>query len=301
MLKLSLCELDRFFAAVAEKETLYLPVDKDAGQAQYKKWEAGVKLSDALNTTRSAKDFFFPQTENLADFRVSGKTVEIIDDRKECEDFVVFGVRACDARSFDVLDRVFLADPVDTYYKNRRDHGTVITLACDRPAETCFCRTFGIDAANPGGDVSAWKVDDSAAHAKALYKCAVSDVRDTASVVDLLEAMELEKVSGEYKAEISSKDGKEVLALTLSEKISGKDKKVFDNNMKLCAQQMLALIPGVQVVEWTYSIESDSAEAEQATVSLDVDGAKEGLSHDIRSYGKSAKAVQKLLTEQAGS
>ena len=149
--------------------------------------------------------------------------------------------------------------------------------------------------------VSAWDVDDSAAHAKALYKCAVSDVGDTASVVDLLEAMELEKVSGEYKAEISSKDGKEVLALTLSEKISGKDKKVFDNNMKLCAQQMLALIPGVQAVEWTYSIESDSAEVEQATVSLDVDDAKEGLSHDIRSYGKSAKAVHKLLSEQAGS
>lgn len=149
--------------------------------------------------------------------------------------------------------------------------------------------------------VSAWDVDDSAAHAKALYKCAVSDVEDTASVVDLLETMELEKVSGEYKAEISSKDGKEFLALTLSEKISGKDKKVFDNNMKLCAQQMLALIPGVQAVEWTYAIESDSAEAEQATVSLDVDGAKEGLSHDIRSYGKSAKAVHKLLREQAGS
>lgn len=148
--------------------------------------------------------------------------------------------------------------------------------------------------------VSAWDVNDSAAHAKALYKCAVSDVTDTASVVDLLETMELEKVSGEYKAEISSKDGKEVLALTLSEKISGKDKKVFDNNMKLCAQQMLALIPGVQVVEWTYSIESDSAETEQATVSLDVDGAKKGLSDDIRSYGKSAKAVHKLLREQAG-
>lgn len=112
---------------------------------------------------------------------------------------------------------------------------------------------------NSSGETSvcAWDVDDSAAHAKALYKCAVSDVGDTASVVDLLETMGLEKVSGEYKAEISSKDGKEVLALTLSEKISGKDKKVFDNNMKLCAQQMLALIPGVQAVEWTYSIESD--------------------------------------------
>ena len=45
--------------------------------------------------------------------------------------------------------------------------------------------------------VSAWTVDDSAAHAKALYKCAVSDVGDTASVVDLLETMKLTSVSGE--------------------------------------------------------------------------------------------------------
>ena len=149
--------------------------------------------------------------------------------------------------------------------------------------------------------VSAWKVDDSAAHAKALYKCAVSDVGDTASVVDLLEAMKLESVSGPYTAEISSKDGQEVLTLTLSDEISKKDQKVFNNTMKLCAQQMLVLIPGVQAVEWMYPVKSDSAEAEQTTVSLDVDGAKEGLSHDIRSYGKSAKAVQKLLTEQTGS
>lgn len=149
--------------------------------------------------------------------------------------------------------------------------------------------------------VSAWKVDDSTAHAKALYKCAVSDVGDTASVVDLLEAMKLESVSGPYTAEISSKDGQEVLTLTLSDEISKKDQKVFNNNMKLCAQQMLVLIPGVQAVEWMYPVKSDSAEAEQTTVSLDVDGAKEGLSHDIRSYGKSAKAVQKLLTKQAGS
>lgn len=149
--------------------------------------------------------------------------------------------------------------------------------------------------------VSAWTVDDSAAHAKALYKCAVSDVGDTASVVDLLEAMKLTDVSGEYTAEISSKDGQEVLALTLSDEISKKDQKVFNNNMKLCAQQMLALIPGVQAVEWTYPVKSDGAEAEQTTVSLDVDGAKEGLSHDIRSYGKSAKTVQKLLQEQNGN
>ena len=48
----------------------------------------------------------FPQIESLAKFKVSGKQIEIIDDRAETESFVIFGVRACDCRSFDILDSV---------------------------------------------------------------------------------------------------------------------------------------------------------------------------------------------------
>ena len=131
-------------------------MDGKAGAA-YQTWSEGDTLSDALNTNRSAKDFFFPQNENLVDFKMSGKKIEIIDNRKESEDFILFGVRACDLRSFDILDRVFLVDPVDSYYKTRREHGTIVTMACSRPEETCFCPNFGIDAANPGGDVTTWK------------------------------------------------------------------------------------------------------------------------------------------------
>ncbi len=153
--------LDTLFAAIAENETLYIPVDATVGIAQFKKWEAGMQMSDKLKTSRSAKDFFFPQTEDLVSFKMSGKKIEVIDPRTETEDFVVFGVRACDARSFDILDRVFLSDPVDTYYKNRREHGTIVTLACSKPAETCFCTTFGIDPTEPAGDVSAWLEGDA--------------------------------------------------------------------------------------------------------------------------------------------
>jgi len=49
---------------------------------------------------------------------------------------------------------------VDTFYKERRDHATVITLACSNPEETCFCTAFQIDATNPGGDISAWKAGE---------------------------------------------------------------------------------------------------------------------------------------------
>ena len=117
MRKISLEKIDSLFSAIAENNVLYMPVDTKTG-AKYEKWEDGKKLSDSLNTVRSAKDFFFPQTENLMDFKVEGKKIEVIDTRSETEDFVVFGVRACDVKSFDVLDKVFLAEPQDSYYKN---------------------------------------------------------------------------------------------------------------------------------------------------------------------------------------
>lgn len=156
MLKISLEKLDDLFRAVSEKQTLYIPTDRADGMAEYKKYENGMKLTENLNTVRSAKDFFFPQTENLADFKMEGKTIEVIDVRKESEDFVIFGVRACDARSFTILDKVFLSEPVDSYYKNRRDHGTVVTMACTKPSETCFCGAFGIDPTAPEGDAACW-------------------------------------------------------------------------------------------------------------------------------------------------
>ena len=156
-----LSALDQLFSAMAEQSTLYIPADDAKGQAQFTPWTAGMALTKKLNTVRSAKDLFFPQVENLVDFKMSGKKIEVIENRDPTEPFVVFGVRACDCRSFDILDRVFLEEPADTYYQTRRENGTVITLACSRPAETCFCGVFGIDAADPQGDVTCWMTGEA--------------------------------------------------------------------------------------------------------------------------------------------
>ena len=161
MVKLPLSKLNDLFATINGKQDLYLPVDTEKGEAEYKKWQEGFSLSSALNTNRSAKDFFFPQTENIAEFKMEGKNIEVIDTREDTKDFVVFGVKACDAKSFDILDRVFLVEPVDTYYKNRREHGTIVTLSCNTMAPTCFCSLFDIDVANPAGDVSSWMDDET--------------------------------------------------------------------------------------------------------------------------------------------
>ncbi|MBQ2686974.1 MAG: 4Fe-4S dicluster domain-containing protein [Clostridia bacterium] len=155
MYKHRLDDINTLFAAISKERTLYIPKDREGG-AFFSKWSEGDKLSNKLKTVRSAKDFFFPQTETIAEFKVLGKNIEIIDRRCECEDFAIFGVRACDLKSFEILDRVFLSEPVDTYYKNRREHSVVMTLACERPEETCFCTAFGIDPSSPRGDIECY-------------------------------------------------------------------------------------------------------------------------------------------------
>ncbi|MDR1482058.1 MAG: 4Fe-4S dicluster domain-containing protein [Synergistaceae bacterium] len=154
MLKLSKDKIGELFQKIASDRTLYLPVDNN-GQVNFGRWtpDAAVRL-DQLKTVKSSKDFFFPQTENIVAFKRQGKDISIIEKRDANEPFVVFGVRGCDVRSLDILDRVFLCDPVDSFYKARRENGTIVSFACSEPEENCFCGVFGIDAADPLGDAT---------------------------------------------------------------------------------------------------------------------------------------------------
>ena len=209
MKKLPISKLNDFFSAVSKAgNKVYLPVDIGEGKgADYKLWSEGVELSKALNTNRSAKDFFFPQTENLFELKMDGKNIDVIDTRKEAEDFVVFGVRACDVRSFEVLDRVFLANPVDTYYKTRREHGVIISLACTKPAHTCFCHQMDVDATNAGGDIQTWMTDD------ALYLEALTEKgKAILAKIDFAEDADAKAVEAQ-KAE--TKKALEALPLTM--------------------------------------------------------------------------------------
>ena len=116
---------------------------------------------DTLKTVKSPKDAFFPQNENLYTVTKENKKLKIEPEALRDKPFVVFGMKACDVQAVTVLDNVFLAEPVDTYYSARREHGTIVALACHEPEESCFCKVFGIDCAEPAADVAAWFVEGS--------------------------------------------------------------------------------------------------------------------------------------------
>ena len=149
MLRIKKCELPKLYAAIAAKNDLFLPV-KSAGKTNFAQWTETAEADiDTLKTVRSPKDAFFPQSENLYTCgKVDGKLS--IESEERCSaPFVVFGIRGCDVRGIAVLDKVFLSDPVDSYYAARREHGILVSLACGSPETSCFCGAFGIDCAEP--------------------------------------------------------------------------------------------------------------------------------------------------------
>ena len=156
MLKIAKERLNELYAKINESMGVYIPVKK-AGEVNYAVWSEGKEVSlETLKTVKSPKNMFFPQTENMMKFKTEGKTLSVENMNFEKRPFVLFGVKACDYKAIEVLDKVFLAEPVDTYYKARRDATTIVTLACSKPEESCFCGAFGIDAVAPEGDVTTW-------------------------------------------------------------------------------------------------------------------------------------------------
>ena len=175
---------------------MYLPV-KAAGKTNFAAWDADAQVDlETLKTVKSPKDAFFPQSETLYSCdREEGK-LKITPQQLQDEEFVVFGIRACDVRGIEVLDQVFLSAPVDSFYAARREHGILVAMACHAPETSCFCNVFGIDCAAPQGDVVTWMVGED------LYWKAQTEKGEklTALVKDLLTEADDTAVEAEQTA-----------------------------------------------------------------------------------------------------
>ena len=190
--------LNGLFEKIAESSSVYMPIKK-ADQVNFYKWENGLEYcEDALKTVKSAKDLFFPQTENIVSFKKEGKKISVDAGELPTERTVLFGVRACDAKSFTILDNVFLSEPADRFYKARRENGVVITTACSAPEETCFCGVFGIDPSNPGADIQTWFVGDKL-YWEAITEKGASFTEEFASLLTSCDSAEVD----EEKAKIT--------------------------------------------------------------------------------------------------
>jgi sulfhydrogenase subunit beta (sulfur reductase) len=56
---------------------------------------------------------------------------------------MIFGIHPCDMHALSVLDRVFMSDFVDSYYKKARSEIITVVLNCTKACEHGFCASMG--------------------------------------------------------------------------------------------------------------------------------------------------------------
>jgi len=150
-------KLKPFLDAVAEQMELYVP--KKAGEHYvYSRYDPSAETPVEFNNIRTCtpiKEFLFPLRELAASFPEPAEPEEI-------EPFAVFGLKDCDLRSIEILDKVFADEEFrDPFYVSRREKMFIISSDCSEPGESCFCNLFdGRPFARSGFDLNVSKVKD---------------------------------------------------------------------------------------------------------------------------------------------
>ena len=99
---------------------------------------------DQVQTVQSPKTAVFPRVEELFSFKSKDGRVEIRErDNDALPEIVIFGLRPCDTAAFASLKAIFTWDYPDSLFSARLEKMTVISMACARADEYCFCTSVG--------------------------------------------------------------------------------------------------------------------------------------------------------------
>ena len=137
-------KLSDFVRVLSRDGSLYYPQLED-GKTHLVKYDEDKPLDpnfEKIRTAENVKHFFFPSRDTVARFPK--------DEVKAVPKSILFGIKNCDLRGIDVYDRVFMGwDPVDPFYRERRDKILIISADCPEPEDSCFCNLVSL---NPYGD-----------------------------------------------------------------------------------------------------------------------------------------------------
>jgi ferredoxin len=107
---------------------------------------------DILLTTQSAKKVAFPRVEKTLEYSFTKNSVDQIPvNPDQAPELILFGVRPCDASGFRSLDAIFGDKPADQFYLKKKEKLTIVSIACGKSDEYCFCTSVGGSPGNTAG------------------------------------------------------------------------------------------------------------------------------------------------------
>lgn len=109
------------------------PVTRNGGETVFEKIDSAGKMDiDYITTMRSPRSFIYPSRQELFDIERSAASVRTVSPEQSR---VVFGIHPCDMHAVRVLDRTFLGDYRDLYYRKAREETFTVVLNCNRACE----------------------------------------------------------------------------------------------------------------------------------------------------------------------
>ena len=191
-------------------EDLASGVSDVQGPGSYVIGEESTFVFASLNGPDSPKSYLHPAEVELSKLVDRSSTVELVTAFHSDKKYAFFGIRPCDLRGINVMDRTMLIpgfeDPV---YSNLRDDSISIVVNCTRAGENCFCASMGTGpAAESGFDVAITELPE-----KLLL-----DIPERS--MDLFQGIELEDASEEElrKGEEMVRHAREQMVRRISDK-----------------------------------------------------------------------------------
>lgn len=114
----------------------------------------------------SWKQFLHPPAVRLWQATGSGKSFEIVEEKRVVPKRAFVGVRACELRAMAIQDTVFLGGTfVDPIYKANQEGVFVVAVNCGQAGKTCFCVSMNAGPkASTGFDLALTEVLEGADH-----------------------------------------------------------------------------------------------------------------------------------------
>ncbi|ACB86214.1 4Fe-4S dicluster domain-containing protein [Natranaerobius thermophilus] len=100
-------------------------------------------------TLYPVKSFVFHDSEAYLKFSREQDRVEFSTIEGDNTTRVVLGGKPCDIESIGMIDKVFLEEPVDTFYQENREKTILISTVCAQKGPNCMCDEFGINRTAP--------------------------------------------------------------------------------------------------------------------------------------------------------
>ncbi|MEI6682970.1 MAG: 4Fe-4S dicluster domain-containing protein [Bacteroidota bacterium] len=140
--------LQKIYEAIVASHETYAPVEK-FGKFDFKRVTtlAECDPDSPIAKTQSIKPLFFPRSAKVMKYVATsaGTDVSEVDEDPLAAKRVILGVKHCDARSLQVLDKVYNWDFIDTDYQKRRNNTLIISTRCDKADTHCFCTSLDYD------------------------------------------------------------------------------------------------------------------------------------------------------------